>query len=85
MTTQMPKGWLASSNPTVIFEDNHIGHMKKELFEAGEAQLDAVLADYGMAPGSVSPVEWSKPGSYIQMMTRRQLIEEGVFPPAALH
>ncbi len=50
--------------------------MKKDIFEASEEQLDAILAEYGMAPGAVPPVEWSKPGSYIQMMTRRQLIEE---------
>lgn len=74
--SEMPKGWLASSNPTVVFEDNHIGRMKKEIFEASEEQLDAILAEYGMAPGQVPPVEWSKPGTYIQMMTRRQLLEE---------
>jgi creatinine amidohydrolase len=72
----MPKGWMPSSNPTVIFEDNHIGHMKKRIFEASEAELDAILAEYGMAPGQVPAVEWSKPGTYIQMMTRRQLIQE---------
>ncbi|HEY53855.1 MAG TPA: creatininase family protein [Caldilineae bacterium] len=76
MTNNLPAGWLSSSNPTVLFEDNHIGRMKREIFEADEAQLDAILAEYGMAPGEVPPVEWSKPGSYIQMMTRRQLIEE---------
>lgn len=69
---KMPKGWLESSNPTVIFEDNRIGRMKKELWEASEEEIDAILEEYGMP----SPVEWGKPGSYIQMMPRRQLIEE---------
>jgi hypothetical protein len=72
----LPPGWLPSSNPTVLFEDNHIGRMKKEIFEADEAQLDAVLTEYGMAQGEVPPVEWSKPGSYIQMMTGRQVVKE---------
>ncbi|NOX61895.1 MAG: creatininase family protein [Chloroflexi bacterium] len=69
---KMPPGWLASKNPTVIFEDNRIGRMKKAIFEADEAELDAILAEYGMP----APVEWGKPGVYIQMMTRRQLLEE---------
>jgi len=73
---KMPAGWMPSSNPTVFFEDNHIGHMKKDIFEADEATLDSILDEYGMGHGHVPPVEWSKPGSYIQMMTRRQLIEE---------
>jgi creatinine amidohydrolase len=74
--TPMPPGWLASKNPTVVFEDNPIGRMKKELWEADDAAIDAVLAEYGMAPGEVPPVQWSTPGVYMQMMTRRQLIEE---------
>ena len=69
---KMPEGWLESSNPTVVFEDNRIGRMKKELWEADAEQVDAILEEYGMP----SPVEWGQPGSYIQMMPRRQLIEE---------
>lgn len=71
-TTAMPKGWLASDNPTVFFEDNHIGRMKKELWEATDEEIDAILAEYGMP----APVEWGKPGTYLQMMPRHQLIEE---------
>ena len=73
---QLPKGWLPSSNPTVFFEDNHIGRMKKAIFEASEAELNEILAEYGMDEGHVPPVEWSKPGVYMQMMTGRQLNEE---------
>jgi len=73
---QLPPGWLPSSNPTVVFEDNPIGRMKKEIFEASEEELEAILAEYGMAPGQVPPVEWSKPGSYLQMMTGQQVHDE---------
>ncbi len=69
---RLPKGWLASTNPTVLFEDNHVGRMKKEIWEAGDEEVDAILAEYGMP----APVEWGKPGTYIQMMPRRQLTEE---------
>jgi creatinine amidohydrolase/Fe(II)-dependent formamide hydrolase-like protein len=69
---QVPEGWLATAAPGVMFEDNHIGRMKKELWEASDEQIDAVLAEYGM-PASV---EWGKRGSYIQTTIRRQLIEE---------
>ncbi len=72
---KLPSGWLPSSNPTVFFEDNHIGRMKKAVFEASEQELNDILAEYGMFP-DVPPVEWSKPGSYIQMMTGKQLQEE---------
>jgi creatinine amidohydrolase len=68
----MPKGWLASDNPTVIFEDNAIGRMKKELWEASDEKIEAVLKEYGVP----SPVEWGKPGSYLQMIIRQQLVEE---------
>lgn len=76
MSDKLPQGWLASSNPTVVFEDNHIGRMKKAIFEASDAELDQILAEYGMDPGNVPPVEWSKPGSYLQMMTGEQVQED---------
>ena len=69
---QVPEGWLATDSPGVMFEDNHIGRMKKEIWEASDKEIDAVLAEYGMP----APVEWGKPGSYIQTTIRRQLIEE---------
>ncbi len=54
---QMPKGWLASDNPTVIFEDNAIGRMKKELWEASDEEIEAVLKEYGMPPLFVPPLK----------------------------
>ena len=43
--------------------------MKKEVWDATDAQIDAILAEYGIP----SPVEWGKPGSYIQTTTRWQV------------
>lgn len=72
MTNNVPEGLLATSQPDLFFEDDEIGRMKKQIFEASEAEVDAMLAEYGMP----SPVEWGKPGVYLQMMTRNQLIAQ---------
>ncbi len=45
--------------------------MKKEIWEATDDEIDTVLRDYGIP----SPVEWAKPGSYIQTTTRWQVEE----------
>lgn len=68
----VPEGLLATNQPDLFFEDNAVGRMKKEIWDASDEQIDAILAEYGMP----SPVEWGKPGSYIQMMPRHQLIAE---------
>jgi len=68
----MPK-WLASSQPDLFFEDNAVGRLKKAVWEASDAEIDAILAEYGFpAPGA----EWAKPGSYIQTTVRHQLEAE---------
>lgn len=69
---RVPEGWLATDQPGVMFEDNAVGRMKKEIWEASDEEIDAILAEYGMP----APVEWGKPGSYIQTTVRHQLIEE---------
>ena len=66
--------WLATTQPDLYFEDTPVGRMKKEIWEADEARLDAILAEYGIpAPGGC---EWAKPGSYIQTTIRWQLEEQ---------
>ncbi len=70
--TVAPKGWLASHTPGVLFEDNGVVRMKKEVWDASDAEIDAILAEYGF-PASV---EWGKPGSYIQTTVRHQLVQE---------
>ncbi len=72
MSNNIPEGLLATNQPDLFFEDDVIGRMKKEVWEASEAEVDQMLAEYGLP----APVEWGKPGVYLQMMTRRQLIEE---------
>ena len=66
---KVPKGFLATDQPDLFFEDNAVGRLKKEVWEASDQQIDAMLADYGIP----SPVEWGKPGSYIQTTTRWQV------------
>jgi creatinine amidohydrolase len=68
----VPEGLLATRQVDLFFEDDEIGRMKKEIWEADEAAVDAILAEYGLP----SPVEWGKPGTYLQMMPRHQLIDE---------
>jgi len=68
---KVPVGYLPSDQPDLFFEDNGVGRLKKEVWESSDAQIDAILADYGVP----SPVEWAKPGSYIQTTTRWQVEE----------
>ena len=46
--------------------------MFKELWEADDAAIDAVLDDYGIP----SPCEWAKPGSYLQTTIRTQVEQQ---------
>jgi len=69
MTKEAPKGWLASSEPDLFFEDTAVGRMKKEIWEASDEEIDAILDEYGIP----TPVEWGKPGSYIQTTVRHQV------------
>ena len=62
---------LPTDQPDLWFEDSAVGRLKKEVWEAGDAQIDQWLADYGVP----SPCEWAKPGSYIQTTVRRDLVE----------
>jgi len=72
MSTQIvPKGFLSSNQPDLFFEDNAVGRMKKEVWEASDEEINAILAEYGVP----SPVEWGKPGSYIQTTTRWKVEE----------
>src|ERR1039458_1350990 len=65
------KDWLTTDRPDLVFENTAVGRMKKEIWDADEAQLDAILAEYGVpAPGGC---EWAKPGSYIQTTVRHDL------------
>ena len=68
-TKTVLEGFLPTDQPDLFFEDNAVGRMKKEIWDASDEQIDAMLADYGIP----APVEWGKPGSYIQTTTRWQV------------
>ncbi len=68
---QTPEGLLATTQPDLFFEDNPTGRLKKEIWDATDAEIDAILAEYSIP----SPVEWAKPGAYIQTTTRWQVEE----------
>jgi len=63
---KVPPGLLATDQPDLFFEDNTVGRLKKEVWDATDEEIDALLAEYGVP----SPVEWGKRGSYIQTTTR---------------
>ncbi len=63
--------WITTENPAILFEDSDVGRMKKKIWDASEAELDAILADYEVP----SLPELGKPGSYIQTTVRHKLIE----------
>src|SRR5512146_696269 len=65
----IPKGYLPTNQPDLFFEDNGVGRLKKEVWDASDAQIDAILAEYGVP----SPCEWAKPGSYIQTTVRHEV------------
>jgi creatinine amidohydrolase len=65
----IPPGLLPTEQSDLFFEDNTVGRMKKEVWDATDGEIDAILAEYGIP----SPVEWAKPGSYIQTTIRHQV------------
>ena len=62
---------LPTNQPDLFFEDSAVGNMFRELWNADDATIDAILADYGIP----SPCEWTKPGSYIQTTIRHRVVE----------
>ena len=68
--TEKPN-WIRTECPDVKFEDNELGRLKKKVWDMSEAELDAVLEEYGIP----SPSELGTPGSYIQTTPRGQLAE----------
>lgn len=67
--TQYPSGFLPTDRADLYFEDNPTGRLKKAIWEASDEEIDNILEEYGIP----SPVEWAKPGSYIQTTTRWQV------------
>ena len=63
--------FYTTESPVIFFEDTAVGRMKKEIWEASDEEIDAILKEYGIP----SPCEWAKPGSYIQTTIRYQVEE----------
>ena len=66
------KKWLTTNYPEIIFEDNSVGRLKKEIWDASEAQIDTILAEYEIPSAS----ELGKAGCYIQNTPRVRCIEK---------
>lgn len=66
------KIWLTTKHPAIQFEDNVVGRLKKEIWDASEDEIDQILKEYEVP----SPPELGKPGSYIQTTPRKKLVEQ---------
>jgi creatinine amidohydrolase len=65
------KLWLTTENPAIVFEDNTVGRLKKEIWDVSEKQIDSILREYEIP----SSPELGKSGSYIQTTLRKELEE----------
>jgi creatinine amidohydrolase len=68
MTTRT---WITTELPDILFEENSVGRLKKEIWDASEQEIDRILGDYEIP----SAPELGKAGSYIQTTVRQKLIE----------
>jgi creatinine amidohydrolase len=68
----MASHWLTTEHPAIVFEDNTVGRLKKEVWDASEEQIDAILKEYDIP----SPSELGKAGTYIQNTARVKCIEK---------
>lgn len=68
----MKKQWLFTDYPEVFFEDNEVGRLKKEVWDASEEGVDAGLEEYGIP----AEPELGKPNTYIQTTPRAKAIEK---------
>lgn len=66
------KKWIRTDNPNILFEDNEVGRLKKEVWDMTEDQLDEVLLEYGIP----SAPELGVAGTYIQNTPRAVQIEK---------
>lgn len=64
--------WIPTEHPAIVFEDNTVGRLKKEIWDASEEDIAAVLKEYEIP----SPSELGKAGSYIQNTPRVKCIEK---------
>lgn len=63
--------FLKTDRPDMFFENNEVGRLKKQIWEASDEKIDNILKEYGIP----SPSELGKAGSYIQTTIRHKLVE----------
>jgi len=68
----MAEKWFTTDHPRIVFEDNEVGRLKKEVFDASEDEIDKILEEYGVP----APSELGKGGSYIQNTPRAICIDK---------
>ena len=68
----MGKKWLLTEYPEIIFEDNTVGRLKKEIWDSSEEKIEGILKDYEIPSTS----ELGKAGCYIQNTPRVKCIEK---------
>ena len=67
------KKWLMTEDPNIMFEgDNAVGQLKKQIWDASDEEIDAILEEYGIP----SPSELGVAGTYIQNTPRVKQIEK---------
>ncbi|MCX6376847.1 MAG: creatininase family protein, partial [Armatimonadetes bacterium] len=66
----MAEKWFATGHPRIVFEDNAVGRLKREVFEASEEEIAEILNQYEVP----SPPELGKAGCYIQNTPRAACI-----------
>jgi len=64
--------FLTTGHPLIVFEDNAVGRLKYDIFNAGEEKIDEILKEYEIPSES----ELGKAGCYIQTTPRAAAIEK---------
>lgn len=64
--------WIKTSNPSIVFENNTVGVLKKQIWDAGEEEIGDILSQYEIPYES----ELGKAGCYIQNTPRVKCIEK---------
>lgn len=62
----MGETWYMTDYPRIQFDDSAVGQMKRQVWEASEAEIDAILEEYGMP----APSELGQANTYIQNTPR---------------
>ena len=71
-TTNTEEHWFTTGHPKIVFENNEVGRLKKEVFDASEEEIDRILEEYEVP----SPSELGKAGCYIQNSPRKMVVEK---------